>query len=109
MFNVAVRPTFRRTVAVTVPDGDGSRTESFIAYFRGLPDDEIAKFDLATVNGTKAFLRAVIVQLDDILDEAEDPLPYRDDVREAVLAWPNARIALARSYFEGFAQAAEGN
>ena len=65
--------------------------------------------DLRTTEGSTAFLKDVLVKLDDIADETGSPLSWSDEVRDAVLCLPYARTALAAAYFKAMVGAREGN
>ena len=115
MFNIATRPTFTRTVEVQSPDGDGLRTDTFKATFNWVPSDELEKFDAKTTDSIKGFLRAVVVRCEDLVGEAEDgsgkpvPLPWSDEVREALFAWSNVRTALLLAYNKAWLEEKRGN
>lgn len=109
MFNIAQEPVFTRTVTVQIPHEESVREETFAATFAGVSDDELDEFQLDTAEGTKTFLRRIIVSLGDLADENGDRIPYDEAAREAVIAWPFTRTALARAYFEGLSAAKAGN
>lgn len=109
MFKVNVSPTFTRTVRVQIPTDGGHRQETLKATFRVLNTDEVEGFDLATTEGTSAFLCAVIESLDDIADANGEQIPYNNEVRDQVLKMPYVRLALSREYFEAVAKARKGN
>lgn len=100
MFKVSKEPTFTHRVLVQVPIDGGHREEVFRATFRVLPTDQAAAFNLMTEDGVFDFLRRAIVRLDELEDDAGQPVPYSDEVRDAVIRRPDARLALSRTYFE---------
>ncbi|MFN7003751.1 MAG: hypothetical protein ACK4NW_10020 [Roseinatronobacter sp.] len=109
MFNIEERPEFTRTVRIAVPADGGFREETMKARFRALPDDEADAFKLDDPEGIKRFLRAVIVELEDLVGEDGKPIAWSDEVRELVLFKAYARNALMRTYFMAVVGAREGN
>lgn len=109
MFNIAKERIFKRAVKISAPDGDGVSEETLQATYRALDEKAEKEFDLATVDGTKEFLRAAIVRLDDVVGSEGEPLPYSAELRDLVLGASYARIALVRTYFFELAGAREGN
>ncbi len=109
MFKVQQSPIFTRPVTVHVPEGGGTRDDTFSATFKAIPSSEVARFDLGTEAGTKEFLRAVTKDLGDLADAAGEPLKCNAEIFEQVLDWPFTRLALASAYFEGVTAARTGN
>lgn len=109
MFNIDARPIFKRTVKVQVPTDAGIEEQTFTATFAALDTDELAAFDLSTGDGTTAFLRTVIVALDDIAGKDGALIPYSDELLVRVLKKQWVRIGLYRSYALGISGEAEGN
>lgn len=106
MFKVNPDATFRRTVTLSIPDGDGCREETMSATFRFKDEDEFA---VETVEGTIAFLRAAVVRLDDIVDAHDVPLPYNEKLRDELFKLPYVRAGLVRTYFAEAGGARLGN
>lgn len=109
MFKLASEPTFRAKLRARVPINGGHRDEAFEATYRVLTVEKMADFDLATPDGTTAFLHACLVELHDIEGENGQPAEYSDEVRDAVLNLPYARSAIVQGYFDGVAGARKGN
>jgi len=109
MFKVIADPTFTHTVKVMVPVDGGHKPETLKATYRVVDSDETSRFDLVSPEGTTDFLRAIIVRLDDLADENGILIDYSDEVRDAVLGKPYARIALAQGYFDAVSKARQGN
>lgn len=107
MFRVNHKPTFSREVRVQVPDGEGTVEETFTATFVLLDEDDAAPEALG--ESVVAFLRKAIVGLDDLADEAGQPLPYTPEVRDAVIRRLDARGALIRTYYAAAGEATVGN
>jgi hypothetical protein len=108
MFTIQDDPQFTHTVKVQVPVDGGFKAQEFKATFRVVPPEETDRHDLHTTEGSTAFLRRVIVSLDDIGADGQI-LPYSDELRDRVLARPYARTALATTYFKAIAGARAGN
>ncbi len=109
MFTVTDEPTFTHDVTARVPVDGGYVEETFKATFRVIDPEETDSFALATTDGSAAFLKRVIVRLDDIGDAEKKPVEWSDKVRDEVLKLPWARRALARAYFEAISGAKAGN
>ncbi|MDE4175802.1 hypothetical protein PXK01_16690 [Phaeobacter sp. PT47_59] len=109
MFNVLENPTFTRPVPVQVPKGDGIEEQTFKATFNALDDDATEALAMADVEGTKDFLRRAILSMDDLSDEDGKSIPYSEEIREAVIARPYARIALMSAYHLGMNGLLPGN
>lgn len=109
MFKITDRPKFSRSVLVLVPEADGSRKETLRATYQAMPSSEADKYDVNTAEGTRAFLRVVLIHVDDIADEHGKALPYSDAVRDQLIDLPWARNALAVTYFDEVGKAREGN
>jgi hypothetical protein len=108
-FKIDIERTFTRRILVQVPVDGGFKEESLKATYRALPPDRIEEFDLATAEGGDEFLRAVIVELDELLDASGTPLAYNDEVRDQVIRIPYARLPLVKGYFDAVSRARKGN
>lgn len=109
MFKLITERTFKHRIRVQVPVDGGHREESFKATYRVMEQSEAESFDLSKTDEITDFLRTAIVSLDEIADANGDPLPYNDDVRDAVLNIPYTRLALVRGYFDGIGKSRKGN
>ena len=109
MFKIVQEPTFTHSVIARVPIDGGFREESFKATYRVVDPAELEKLDLATNEGSTAFLKKAVVRLDEIADVEGKTLEWSDEVRDAALKLPWARVALARGYFAAIAGAKAGN
>ena len=109
MFKIAPEKTFKHKVTAMVPVDGGHSAETFEATFRVLAPAESDKFDLHTTSGATEFLRAVVVRLDDIADAEGNPVDWNDEVRDAVLRLPYARMAINTAYWAGVSKAKAGN
>jgi hypothetical protein len=90
------RPTFRHKVTARVPIDGGYRDEVFGVKYRlaSRPDA-----DMSTDPLRDDFLRDVVIECEDLVDEAGQPLPWSDEVREALFTLPWARLAVITGYF----------
>lgn len=109
MFNVLENPTFTRPVKVQVPKGDGVEEQVFKATFNALEEAEVDGLSMADTDGTKDFLRRALVSMDDLAGEDGNPIPYSEEIREAVISKPYARIALMGAYHIGMNGLLPGN
>jgi hypothetical protein len=109
MFKLASDPTFTHVVRVQVPVDGGHATETLRVTYRVIGTEALERYELNTSEGTREFLRATIVRLDDIVDETGAPVPYSDAVRDRVIDLPYARVAIVRGYFDGVARGLQGN
>jgi len=100
---------FTARLTARVPVDGGHKDERFKARFRVLPTDALDTYDLATSEGTTDFLRAVIVELFDLVDDNGEPITYNDEVRDYVINDPVARLALIQGYFGNTSRARKGN
>lgn len=108
MLDIAKIATFRRTVEVNVPDGDGFAKASLVATFRVIASDVAEKFNFYLDKEIGDFLRAVIVRLDDVESDGVAQ-EYSEILRDQVIALPYVRVALSRCYFAEVASAKAGN
>ena len=109
MFNIAAKPTFKRTVKASVPSDNGHDEQSFVATFRVIDTVKADSYNLGTESGSADFVRAVVVRLDDIVGDDKKPVPYSDELLEQVIALPYARLPLARAYMDAVGGAKTGN
>ncbi|PWE29965.1 hypothetical protein DDZ14_16110 [Maritimibacter sp. 55A14] len=109
MFKVTETPEFTHKVPVMVPVDGGHREESFDVRYRVIDGDVDEQFDLQDPEGLKAFLRAAIVRIGDIVDDNDKPLSWNDALRDRILGLPYARIALLRGYMTAITKARTGN
>lgn len=109
MFNVDAKPIFTRTITFDMIDPTSGQPQSFTATFRALSDEERAAFDLTTVDGSKALLRAAVQSIDGLIDEDGKPAAYAGPLRERLLDLGWVRAGLAIAYFAGLNGMREGN
>ncbi len=115
MFVYDPRPTFTHTVKVRVPVDGGFEDQDFKATFQVMPSDEVANYDLnkgegsADILGATDFLKKIVVGMSDLIGKDEKPLPYNDQLRDALLRQLYVRNALVRTYFSAVSGAQAGN
>ena len=64
---------------------------------------------MVTADGFKAFLSRVVVAFHDLFDDADQPVPYSDALRDQILNFIHIRNALNRGYFDALYKAKKGN
>lgn len=107
MFKIAKEPTFTRTVTVCVPIDGGHSNQSMKVTFRVLSTDQLST--LGGNEGQIEDLRRLIVSMDDLVNEADEPVAYSDPIRDQLIAVPYVRLALLQSYIEAVSKAKAGN
>ena len=109
MFKICEKPEFTHKVTVLVPVDGGHKEEAFSARFQVLPSDKTESFNLQNTDELKGFLREALVGMEDLANADGMPLAYNDEVREAVLDLPYARLGLLRTYMTAISKARMGN
>lgn len=109
MFVLDQNPEFTRTVKVKVPANGGFEEQSFKARFRVVPIEESENFDLTTTEGSTAFLRRALVNVDELSDKEKQTIIYNDAVRDQLLGLPYVRQAVYREYHAAIRGEASGN
>ncbi len=94
---IVTRPKFRHKVTARVPVDGGYRDEVFHVRYQlaSIPSDQISP-----QYRSDDFLRDIVIEIEDLVDEAGTPLPWSDEVRERVFALPWASMAIVQGYFE---------
>jgi len=106
-FRVNPNPTFTARVTVMVPSDSGHEKQDLTAKFGFRDDDEVPA--ITGRDGGVEFLREVIVDLSDLVNEAGNPVAYTPELRDQLLKLPYFRTALIRAYFASINGAALGN
>ena len=109
MFKIAKDPQFTHEVEIDVPADGGWDRQSIKCTFRVLPAEELAQFDTRSNEGQKDFLRAVIVRLDDLVDEKDKPLSYNNKLRDYLLELFYVRVPLLKAYTDAMIMGRVGN
>jgi hypothetical protein len=110
MFKIEKTPKFTREVTVLTPIDDGHREDTFKARFIVHPSHVVEEFDLRGAGqGVRDFLDIAIDHLADIVGEDNEPIPYDDALKDAVLSNYAARLALVNTYMTAIAKAKAGN
>lgn len=107
MFKIAKEPTFTRKVTICVPVNGGHSNQTMDVTFRVVPTDKLS--DLNGNEGQVEDLKAIIVSLDDLVDDGGQPVPYSEAIRDQLIAVPYVRIALLQAYIEATTKAKAGN
>ncbi len=108
-FKIAKSPEFTHKVPVQVPVDGGHKEETLKCRFRVLSADDMAQHNLMTAEGTEAYLRAICVRFEDVVDEDGQPVEDSDALRDTLIGIPFVRIALVRAYSAAMAKAKLGN
>lgn len=112
MFKLTTDPRFTHQVKVQVPVDGGFKEQSFKATFKVLPIDQLVTEEDAAASDETAqalTLRKVVVGLDDLVDDANEPIPYSDEIRDQLIAVPYVRIALMQTYIRAITKVKAGN
>ena len=109
MFKIAPAPEFTHKVPVLVPVDGGHREEVLSVRYRVIPSEQMEAFDGRNTEEFKVYLRSIVVSLNDLVDAADKPVAYTDQVREVVFDLPYARLAIARAYSAALTKARLGN
>lgn len=106
MFKISTYPRVVQRVPLTI-EVDGERQDhSFTATFQVQP---MSATELGDEDSQLSFLRAAVVDLADLVDAAEQPVPFSPQLVEQLADRPEVRTALIKAYFEATKKAAEGN
>lgn len=109
MFKIAKNPQFTHSIPVLVPVDNGHEERPLKVRFRVLPIDDVNQHDPRTSEGTEAFLRAVVVRFEDVVDENGELMPSDDTLTSQMLALPYIRIALVKGYYDAVQKVRLGN
>lgn len=109
MFIVTHEPQFTHSVTVRVPVDGGYEDQKCKATFRVLPVEEAGAFDLTDGAASTAFLRRVVVSMDELEGPDKQPVQWNDGVRDGLFSLPYVRSALTRTYFAAVGGARLGN
>lgn len=103
---IVPRPKFSHKITARVPIDGGYRDEAFRVQFQLASN---AEADLSSDALKDDFLRDIVIEIEDLVDEQGSSLPWSDAVRDAVFALPWARIAILTGYFTAVTGARAGN
>ncbi|WP_425230201.1 hypothetical protein [Sphingomonas sp.] len=108
MFTVATDPQFTHTVTVLVPVDGGHDAQTMQVTYRVQPADKEGP-DTSTAEGSTEFLRAAVVTIGHLVDDAKQPVPWNDALRDRLFAVPYVRAALAKGYYAAINKGVLGN
>ncbi|WP_375227500.1 hypothetical protein [Roseobacter sp. S98] len=110
MFRIEKEPKFWHTVTVLTPiDDDTHREDTFRARFLVRPSEEIEAYDLRVAEDVRNLLLATVVDLDDITDDDDHPLPFSQELLRQMLGNYAARMAMLNTYIAAITKARVGN
>lgn len=110
---------FKAPVDVLIPDGEATRTETFIGHFAALPSDELASWPGTSLPDQDENLRRVLVGWDGLKDDSEDVGPadgaelpdfgFSPENRDTLIRDLFIRRALLKTYAVALSGAKRGN
>ena len=98
-FKLAKSPTFKANVTIETQDDKGrTQKETVVATYKRCNEDQLAELE-----GKKnaEVCREVLVNVEGMLDDEQQPVPYEGDNVEALLLIPPATFALAAVFWQG--------
>lgn len=101
-FKLNKNPTFVTTATIAVPTDNGPQEETISVRFRVLPDEALEL-------PSPEFLKRAILRIDDVTDDAGEPVPSSEALISEVLALPFTRLPLVRAYMAALTGARLGN
>jgi hypothetical protein len=109
MFKLAENQTFRHVVNIRVPTDGDYDTQSIGVTYRILTEDKLADLDTSSGAGQNAFLKAVIKDIDDVVDENDKPLEFNDQLLAKLTSLTYVRLALLAGYTKAMTLGRLGN
>jgi len=106
MLKISHRPEWTHEVTISVPVDGGFENQTCKVRYRLLDETAIEATDATNV---AVLLRDVVVRMDDIADEAGQPLAWNDALRDRLLSVPFVQAALVRGYYGSVTGARVGN
>lgn len=107
MFKVSSEPKFTHDVTAVVPVDGGHENMTFKVTFRVVPIEQLGSADS---NETQAeSLKKIVVHMDDMVDENDQPLPYSDALRDKLIEMPFFRYAVMQAYLAAVTKTKAGN
>ena len=107
MFNINKTPTFTVQVPIVIDGID--EPMSLRATFRAVSDDELLAAESRSIEGFKAFLRRITVQLHDLADDEGKPVAFTPELFEKLLGQAHVRVALQAAFWKAMLKARVGN
>lgn len=106
MLKVAKSPEWTHEITISVPVDGGHENQKCRVRYRLLDEEAL---DPADPNNSDTLVRALVVRIEDLEDDAGQPLTWNDAVRDAVFAMPWVKAGLIRGYYRSVTGAREGN
>lgn len=107
-FKIIENPEFTHDVPVLIPCDGGHVEQSLKVRFRAISVDEMNTHTMYG-DGQEAYLRAVCVRFEDVVDGEGVPVPPSDELTTRLLGVPFIRVALIRAYTMAMSKAKTGN
>ena len=101
-------PEFTHEVTVCHPVDGGYKEESFKARFRVLPKARVEEI-MRGKDGDRVLLEEALVSAEELQDENGKALTWNDELRDQLINYSPALIALVRTYFGAISKVKAGN
>jgi hypothetical protein len=108
-FKIIENPEFTHPVTVHVPVDGGHTQETFRCRYRVVSAETLALHELHTAEGTEAYLRAICVRFEDVVDGEGKEVPHSDVLMTRMIGIPFIRQALVAAYTAAMSKARAGN
>ena len=107
MFKITLTPSYRVKVVVETPNMQGKMDKSdFMAEFKRC---DLAKIDELRNIPQREVVREVLTGWDGLVDDDNQPVPFNAATLDAVLAIPQAMVALIEAFWESVHKAKQKN
>jgi len=107
MFKIEADPKFTHDVTVCVPVDGGHANQTFKVTFRVVDIDQLG--DTSSLEAQQELLRKIVCGMDDMIDDADQPVPYSDALRDQLIAKPYVRAAMIQTYLSAITKTKLGN
>jgi hypothetical protein len=108
-FVVTKNPTFTTDVEVYEPTADGHEKKVLRTAFRVLANADATGFDTSTYEGTQAYLQAIVIGFENLVDEDGKEMACSDALRNDLMDMPYIQNALVTAYTKALLGAKRGN
>lgn len=106
-FIIDLTPTYAIRVDVEIPNQKGKLDKSsFMAEFKRL---ELEELDELRKKPQREVIKEVLVGWSELLDKDRQPVPYNEATQAALLAIPQATMAMIEKFWESVYKAKEKN
>jgi len=109
MFKLQKNPTFTHAVTVMVPVDGGHDPQELTVRYRVVEMESVDRMISMKTQDITDFLKAAVVEVSDLVDDNDAPLPWSDTLRDRLFAIYYIRIALVNGYIRAVMKARLGN